>query len=76
MRAEVGECQRELRCHRSGAPPRSRREASNRGSLCTSGQGEILLEGLGWVLVHGGEPESVDAEFFEVAVFDQLANAD
>ena len=39
-------------------------------------RGEILLEGLGWVLVHGGEPESVDAEFFEVAVFDQLANAD
>ena len=34
------------------------------------------MEGLGWVLVHGGEPESVDAEFFEVAVFDQLANAD
>ena len=39
-------------------------------------RGKILLEGLGWVLVHGGEPESVDAEFFEVAVFDQLANAD
>jgi hypothetical protein len=38
--------------------------------------GKILLEGLGWVLVHGGEPESVDAEFFEVAVFDQLTNAD
>jgi hypothetical protein len=38
--------------------------------------GEILFEGLGWVLVHGGEPESVDAEFFEVAVFDQLTNSD
>lgn len=38
--------------------------------------GKILLEGLGWVLVDRGEPESVDAEFFEVTVFDQLANAD
>ena len=38
--------------------------------------GKILLKGLGWVLVHGGEPESVDAEFFEVTVFDQLAQTD
>ena len=28
------------------------------------------------VLVDGGEPESVDAEFLEVAVFDKLTNAD
>ena len=38
--------------------------------------GKILLKRLRRVLVDGGEPESVDAEFFEVTVFDQLANAD
>ena len=38
--------------------------------------GKILLKRLRRVLVDRGEPESVDAEFFEVAVFDQLANAD
>jgi hypothetical protein len=38
--------------------------------------GKILLKRLRRVLVDGGEPESVDAEFFEVAVFDQLANTD